>query len=165
MPPGASIYAKQAEILAAKDGTIWGEDCPLIFHKWQLPRHLSKLFPELRALIGSKYVFRVCVLDLQTISAMYTLGSWLVQSDEIRLYANDMQRSYVEYETETRIEPTEATGIYSLVFIPYVLNMSSNIWLYKWSNTFNGVNTDVIVICLETIHSISDEIGLITKNF
>ena len=70
-------------------------------------------------------MFRVCVLDLQTISAMYALCSWLVPSDEIRLYANDMQRSYAEYETETRIEPTEATGIYSLVFIPYVLNMSS----------------------------------------
>jgi hypothetical protein len=36
-----------------------------------------------------------------------------------------MQRSYAEHGTETRIEPTEATGIYSLVFIPYVLNMSS----------------------------------------
>ena len=36
-----------------------------------------------------------------------------------------MQRSYAEYGTETRIEPTEGTGIYSLVFIPYVLNMSS----------------------------------------
>ena len=46
-----------------------------------------------------------------------------MQSDEIRLYANDMQRSYAEYGTETRIEPTEATGIYSLVFILYVLNM------------------------------------------
>ena len=48
-----------------------------------------------------------------------------MQSDEIRLYANDMQRSYAEYGTETRIKPTEATGIYSLVFIPNVLNMSS----------------------------------------
>jgi len=48
-----------------------------------------------------------------------------VQSDEIRLYANDMQHSYAEYGTETRIEPTEGTGIYPLVFIPYVLNMSS----------------------------------------
>jgi len=48
-----------------------------------------------------------------------------VQSDEIRLYANDMQRSYSEYGPETRIEPSKATGIYSLVFIPYVLNMSS----------------------------------------
>ena len=54
-----------------------------------------------------------------------------MQSDEFRLYANDMQRSYAVYGTETRIDPTEATGIYSLVFIPYVLNMSSNIWLYK----------------------------------
>ena len=75
------------------------------------------MFPVLRTLIGSKYVFRVCVLDLHTTSAMYTLGSWLVQSDEIRLYANDMQRSYADYGTETRIVPTEGTGIYSLVFI------------------------------------------------
>jgi len=96
---------------------------------------------------------------------MYTLGSWLVQSDEIRLYANDMQRSYGEYGTETRIEPTEGTGIYSSVFIPYVPNMSSKHLLYKWSNTFNGVNTDVIDICLETIHWIIDEIGIFTKNF
>ena len=65
------------------------------------------------------------MLNLQTTSAMYTLGSWLEQSDEIRLYANDMQRSYAEYGTETRIEPTEGTGIYSLVFIRYVPNMSS----------------------------------------
>ena len=28
----ASIYAKQAEILAAKDGTICREGCPVIFH-------------------------------------------------------------------------------------------------------------------------------------
>ena len=48
-----------------------------------------------------------------------------MQSDEIRLYAKDMKRSYAEYGTETRIEPTEATGIYSLVFITYVLNKSS----------------------------------------
>ena len=48
-----------------------------------------------------------------------------MQSEDIRLYANDMQRSYSEYMTEARIEPTEATGIYYLVFIPIVLNMSS----------------------------------------
>jgi len=52
---------------------------------------------------------------------MYALGSWLVPSDEIRLYAKDMQRSFTEYGTKTRIEPTEATGIYSLVFILYML--------------------------------------------
>jgi len=53
-----------------------------------------------------------------------------VQRDEIRLYANDKQRSYEKYGTETRIEPTEGTGIYSLVFIPYVPNMSSKHLLY-----------------------------------
>jgi hypothetical protein len=39
-----------------------------------------------------------------------------VPSDENRLYANDMQRRYTEYETKTRTEPNEATGIYSFVF-------------------------------------------------
>jgi len=29
---GASIYAKQAEIVAAKDGTICREGSPVIFH-------------------------------------------------------------------------------------------------------------------------------------
>ena len=41
-------------------------------------------------------------------------------SDEIRLCATDMQRSYTEYGTKTRIEPTEATGIYSFGFIPHM---------------------------------------------
>ena len=41
-------------------------------------------------------------------------------SDVIRLYANDMQRRYTEYGTKPRIEPNEATGIYSFVFIPYM---------------------------------------------
>jgi len=43
-----------------------------------------------------------------------------VPSDEIRLYANGMQRRYTEYGTETTIGPNEATGIYSFVFIPYM---------------------------------------------
>jgi len=56
-----------------------------------------------------------------------------------------MQRSYTEYRTKTRIEPTEATGISSLVFITYMCWIwVRNIWLYKWSNTFNGVFRDVI---------------------
>ena len=41
-------------------------------------------------------------------------------SDEIRLYAKDMQRIYTGYGTKTRIEPTKANGIYSLEFIPYM---------------------------------------------
>jgi len=90
---------------------------------------------------------------------MYALGSWFVPSDEIRLYENDMQRSYTEYGTKTRIEPTEAIGIYSLVFIPYMCWICvRNIWFYKWSNTFNGVNTDVIDVSLATIYSISEQI-------
>ena len=61
-------------------------------------------------------MFRVWVLDLQPISAMYALGSWLGPSDEIRLTANNMQRIYTEYGTKTIIEPNEKTGTYSFVF-------------------------------------------------
>ena len=64
------------------------------------------LFLDLRTCIVSNYVFRVCVLHLKTNSAMYALVSWLFPSDEIRLYAKDMMRSYTEYGTKTRIEPT-----------------------------------------------------------
>jgi len=46
-----------------------------------------------------------------------------VPSDEIRLYAIDMQGSYTEYGTKTRIEHTEATGIYSFVFITYMCSI------------------------------------------
>jgi hypothetical protein len=66
------------------------------------------------------------VLDLQIISAMYALGLWLLPSDEIRLYVNDMQRSYTEYGIETRIEPTEAVEfILFLFYTLLVLNMNS----------------------------------------
>jgi len=41
------------------------------------------------------------VLDLQTISDMYALGSLLLPSDEIRLYANEMQRSYTDNGIKT----------------------------------------------------------------
>jgi len=43
-----------------------------------------------------------------------------VPSDEIRLYANEMQSTYTEYGTKTRIEHTETTGVYTFVFIPYM---------------------------------------------
>ena len=36
----------------------------------------------------------------------------------MRLYANGMQFSYTEYGAKTRIEPTETTGINSVVFKP-----------------------------------------------
>jgi len=107
------------------------------------------------------------VLDRQTISDMYALGSWLVPSDEIRLYATDMQRSYAEYGTKTSIEPTEATGIYSFVFLPYMCWIwVRNFWLYKWSNTFNGILWTYrrYRSYLETIYSISDETGIIKND-
>ena len=43
-----------------------------------------------------------------------------VPSDENRLYATDKQRGYTEYGTKSGIEHTEATGIYSFVFITYM---------------------------------------------
>jgi len=71
------------------------------------------LLLDLRICIGTNY----CVSCLSSISAMYALGSWLGPSDEIRLYANNMQRIYTEYGSKVRSEPTEATGIYTFVFI------------------------------------------------
>jgi len=42
-----------------------------------------------------------------------------------------MQLSFTEYGKKTGIEPTEATGIYSFVFIPYMCWIwVRNIWLY-----------------------------------
>jgi len=84
-------------------------------------------------------VSRVWVLDLQPISAMYALGSWLGPSVETRLKANNIKRIYTEYGTKTIIEPTETTGIYSFVFFLYVLTMSSKFWRYKGWNCFNGI--------------------------
>ena len=57
------------------------------------------------------------MLDLQTITAMYALGSWLVQSEEIRLYANDIQRRYTEYGIETRIEFTTSDQVRLMALI------------------------------------------------
>jgi len=63
-----------------------------------------------------------------------------VPSDEIRLYVNDMQRRYTDNGTKIRIEHTEAAGVYSFVFIPYMCWIWVRIiWLYKWSKTFNGI--------------------------
>ena len=45
-------------------------------------------FLVLSTCILQTIVFRVWVLELEPISAMYALGSWPGPSDEIRLYAN-----------------------------------------------------------------------------
>jgi len=99
---------------------------------------------------------------------MYALGSWHVPSDEIRLYANDMQRSYTEYGIETRIELPEANGIYSFC---WYLTCAE----YEFE-TFGAtsdrmrlmafcLNADNIDVSLQTWLSISDEIGIITNDF
>ena len=98
--------------------------CSVILHKWLLSRHLGICFWISEPVLVQTIVFRIWVLGLQPIFAMSALVSWLGPSDKIRLYANNMQCMYTEYGTKTRIEPTEATGIYFLCFL-YVLNMNS----------------------------------------
>ena len=61
-------------------------------------------------------------------------------SDEIRLYAKDMQRSYTKYGTKTRIEPTEAIGIYS-----YFLNLLSAGYEIK---TFGSTSDQIHLMAL-----------------
>jgi len=98
---------------------------------------------------------------------MYALGSWLRPSDEIRLYANNMQRIYNEYGTKTIIEPTEVTGIYSFVFFlkcaDYELKSfgatSNEILLMTFS-----LKPDFLDVSLKTWVLTSDEIGIITKD-
>jgi len=44
-----------------------------------------------------------------------------------------MQRIYTDYGTESIIEISEATGVYSCVFISYICWIwVRNIWRYKW---------------------------------
>ena len=69
--PGASIYAKQAEILAAKDGTICREGCPVIFHIWPLSRHLSNCFwISEPLLVRTKYFVFVCSTNRLSLPCM-----------------------------------------------------------------------------------------------
>ena len=88
-------------------------------------------------------------------------------SDEIRLYANDMQRRYTEYGTKTRIEPNEATGIFSLCLYLTCAEYEFE----NFGSTSDQIrlmafylHTDVKDVGLETIHSISDIICIITND-
>ena len=51
-----------------------------------------------------------------------------------------MQRSCIEYGTRTRIETTEATGIYSFVFISYMCE-------YEF-NTFGATRVEISLMSL-----------------
>ena len=88
-------------------------------------------------------------------------------SDEIRLYANYMQRRYTEYGTKSRNEPNEATGIY--FFCLYLI--CAEYEFETFGSTSDQIrlmafylHTDVIDVNLETIRSISDENGIITND-
>jgi len=90
-----------------------------------------------------------------------------VPSDEIRLYANAMQRRYTGYGTKTRIEPNEATGIYPLCL--YLI--CTEYEFETFGSTSDQIrlmafylHADVIDVSLETIHSISDKTGILTND-
>jgi len=78
-----------------------------------------------------------------------------------------MQRSCTEYGTRSRIETTEATGIYSFVFISYMCEYEFKIFgdtrveIILISLHLNPV---VIDIRLETSRPKIDEIGIITND-
>jgi len=75
-----------------------------------------------------------------------------VPSDEIRLYAKNMQR-HTEYGIKTRIETTEATGIYYFVFISYMCEYEIKIFgATRVEKRLMSLylNTDAIDVSLET---------------
>ena len=79
----------------------------------------------------------------------------------------NMQRRYTEYGTKPRIEPNEATGIYS--FCLYLI--CAEYEFETFGSTSDQIrlmafylHTDVIDVNLETIRSISDENGIITND-
>ena len=88
-------------------------------------------------------------------------------SDEIRLYAKDMQRRNTEYGAKTRIEPNEA-----LVFILLCLCLICAEYEFEtFGSTGDQIllmafclHADVIDVGLETIHSIINKIGIITND-
>ena len=104
------------------------------------------------------------MLDLQPISAMYALGSWLGPSDKTRLYANWTNN---EYETNIRIEPTE-----QLVFILLCLFLKcAEFVLETFGATSDEIrllafylNPDFIDVSLKKWVSTNDEIAIITKD-
>ena len=88
-------------------------------------------------------------------------------SDEIRLYANDMQRCYTEYGTKTRMNLMK-----QLVFILLCLYLICAEYEFEtFGSTGDQIrlmafylHTDVTDVGLETIHSISVKICIITND-
>ena len=88
-------------------------------------------------------------------------------SEEIRLYANDMQRRYTVYGTKPRIELMK-----QLEFILLCLYLICAEYEFEtFGSTSDQIrlmafylHTDVMDVGFETIHSISDKIGIITND-
>jgi len=90
-----------------------------------------------------------------------------VPSDEIRLYANDMQRRCTQYGIKLELNLMK-----QLVFILLCLYLICAEYEFEtFGYTSDQIrlmafylHTDVIDVSLETIHSISDKIGIITND-
>jgi len=98
------------------------------------------LFLDLRTCIGTNQC--VSYLSARPSASLSHVCAWIMTRAKWwkPLICDNLQRIYTEYGTGTRIEPTEATGIYSFVFISYVCWVCVRIiWRYKWWNTFNGI--------------------------
>jgi len=84
-----------------------------------------------------------------------------VPSDEIRLYANDMQRSYTEYVTKLEMNLPK-----QLIFILLCLNLKCAEYEFE---TF-GSTSDLIRLMAFYLHKVSkhdvrcDEFGIITND-
>ena len=128
---------KQAQILAAKNGTICREGSPVIFHKWLLSRHLGNCFwISETVLVQTKCFFSVC--------STFRLS--------LRLYHDSCQVMKIVYMRTTCSVGIQNMGLKlelnqlkHLEFIPFVFIPClcwiwiRNIWSYKLSNTFNGI--------------------------
>ena len=74
------------------------------------------LYLDLRTCIFTNYC--VSCLSARPTACLCNVCVWILgPSNEIRLYANIIERIYTKYATKTRIEPTEPTGIYTFVLI------------------------------------------------
>ena len=87
--------------------------------------------------------------------------------DEIRLYAKDMQRRYTEYGIKLELNLMK-----QLVFILLCLYLICAEYEFGTFGSTSDqirlmafyIHTGVIDVSLETIHSISDKIGIITTD-
>ena len=148
--------------------------CPVILHKWPLSRHLGICFWISEPVLVQTIVFRVWVLDLQPIYAMYALGSWLGPSDEIPLYAKTCSVSRlnmglklelnllkqlvfillcsfltcVEYELDTFGATSDEICLMAIYLNPGFINVSQKTWV-STSIEIRRITKDLCLNCTE----------------